>query len=523
MEEKSFQEIDLVRSFNQTSFLFKYDTGMGKSYMLSGDLAHLRFYNECYKAVILTSSIGIMNLAKEIKGFISEYDPSRTLTIASITELKNRLVFNKDWDIIICGYDTFSRINKEYKKALKIKKKSGFYIPLDEWFEGKKGLLFADECHLIGSPTSEKGKTYLDALSHFYYRYLFSATPFDKKEKAYPILRSLDNALVKGLPYKEWLGTYCEIGTKYSPWAPNLDTWDIGKWTRLQNLLADKYMSVREKSLLNLPPAIDMDLITVDMSPVHREIYEIFANLNAKLMSRDDSGKSLVDKMMNTFQILQLVVDNPNLILNNKNLEEKMAKFELYDDLLKLQDIVTRFDYGRDFSKIACLNNIIEYECKEMGNKILVFYYHPKTLEELKKLYPDAAIISRETPDSERLKIVEQFKHDDNKIMIASIMIANTSFTLTECKAEVFYERQWSGIVHEQAKGRIYRYGTTTEVRYYNMCFNNSIDNIQLETLKTKGEVMKGIGKKTHFTGDEWRLIFGGNIEDQTEFLQKIS
>jgi hypothetical protein len=34
---------------------------------------------------------------------------------------------------------------------------------------------------------------------------------------------------------------------------------------------------------------------------------------------------------------------------------------------------------------------------------------------------------------------------------------------------------------------------------------------------------MKGLGKKTHLTSDEWRLIFGGSIDDQNTFLQKLS
>ena len=524
--EKSFQEIDIEKAINQSSFLFKYDTGLGKSYVLSGCLAHLRYFNECWKALVLTSSIGIMNLNGEIQKFVAQYDPSRTLVISSITELKDRLVFsNDDWDIIICGYSTFKSINDAYKKALNIKTKNKFCIPLKEWFGNYHGLLLADECHLIGSPSSDKAKNFFNSLPYFDYRYLFSATPWDKKEKAYPILKALDESLVKGLSYTEWLSTFCELGTKFSPYAPNIDTWDIGKWTRLQNILADTYIAVREKSLLNLPPAIDMDLITVDMSPIHREIYELFSNINAKIIAQDKSkDQSLVDKLINTFQILQLVVDNPYLIKNNEKIRNRMEEFELYDDVAKLDQLVAKFDYTRDFTKLKCLDNILQYECDEMENKVLVFYYHPLTLNELRKKYSNAYIISREVPEDERFQIIEKFKKDPKeKVLIASIMIANTSFTLTECKAEIFYERQWSGIIHEQAKGRIHRIGSTEEVRYYNLCFNNSIDNIQLETLKTKGDTMIGLGKKTHLTSDEWRLIFGGSIDDQNTFLQKLS
>ena len=32
--EKSFQEIDIEKAINQSSFLFKYDIGLGKSYVV---------------------------------------------------------------------------------------------------------------------------------------------------------------------------------------------------------------------------------------------------------------------------------------------------------------------------------------------------------------------------------------------------------------------------------------------------------------------------------------------------------
>ncbi|MCF0126204.1 MAG: DEAD/DEAH box helicase family protein [Clostridia bacterium] len=524
-EEKSFQEIDVERAINQSSFLFKYDTGLGKSYVLAACLAHLRSIGECHRAIILTSSIGLMNLAAELEKFIVGYDPSKTLTITSITKLKNRLVFDEDYDIIICGYDILKGINEAYKKALKIKAKTKFCIPLDKWFGDKKGLLFMDECHLIGSATSQRTKIFFQALPYFEYRYLFSATPADKKEKFYPLLKTLDESLVKGMSYMDWLGTFCEIGTKWSMYAPNTSTWDIGKWTKLQNDLADTYMAVREKSILGLPPAIDMPLITIDMSPIHRQLYELFSNINAKIISsaKKNGQETLVDKLINIFQILQLVVDNP-LLIKASTIEDRMIEHDLFFEYQELLNLLSKFDYDRDFTKLQCLDNILDYECREMENKVLVFYYHPITLEALKQRYPDAAVISSDIPNDERLKIVNEFKKDpEKKVLIASIMIANTSFTLTECKAEVFYERQWSGIVHEQAKGRIHRIGSTEEVRYYTMCYNNSIDNIQLENLSSKGEIIKNLGHKQYLSPDEWKLIFGGSIEKQKTFLEQLS
>ena len=151
-----------------------------------------------------------------------------------------------------------------------------------------------------------------------------------------------------------------------------------------------------------------------------------------------------------------------------------MEEFELYDDVAKLDQLVAKFDYIRDFTKLKCLDNILQYECDEMENKVLVFYYHPLTLNELRKKYPNAYIISREVPEDERFQIIEKFKKDPKeKVLIASIMM-KYSFTLTECKAK-FSMKKWSGIFMSN-KRRI-SYWFTEEV-YIIIGFNNFNYNI---------------------------------------------
>lgn len=539
-----FQRVDVNRAINQTSMLFKWDTGTGKSWALAATLEELRKIGEVYKAIILTSSIGIMNLNGELKKFIKNYDESRTLVVASVTDLKkDRAIFsNDDYDIIIMGYDSFRSINdyydkivnkrekkvvtdengKKHTKKVRYRKSS---LPLKEWYGDKEGIVFLDECHLSGKHGSQRGDALIMNLKFWKYRYLFSATPNDVEENFYPTLRILDNALVKGLSYQDWLQLYCELGTRFSRYAPNKSTWNWGKWAALQHALGETYVSTREKSLLGLPPAIDMDLIMVEMSPQQRRIYEIFSNITLEIIKKRNQEKNtgVVNELLNTFQVLQMAVDNPESIIGSKVMDTISALN--IDTKMKIDFVnaLNDFDYLKHFNKIKALENILEYECEEMGNKVIVFYYHPLTMEKLKKIYQNAFILSSDIEESERFKIVEDFKKSSEKVLIASIMIANTSFTLTECKAAIFYERYWSGIIYEQARGRIHRIGQTEETRYYNMCYENCIDNLQLEALKTKGQCIQNIGKMSTLTKDEWRLIFGGTAEELNGFLKKIA
>lgn len=519
-----WQADDIQRAINQTSMLFKWSTGTGKSYALSGTLEALRSIGEVKKAIVLTSSIGIMNLASELEKFMKSFDRSRCLVVPSVTSLKDRAIFsNDDYDIIILGYDTFKSINDYYDKTVNNRTKKVAYkkssLPLDKWYGDYAGIVFMDECHLLGNHGSHRADTISMNIKFWKYRYLFSATPADKEEKFYFTLRILDNALVKGMPYTDWLSTYCELGTKFSRYAPNKSTWNYGKWNALMSKLSGAYIAVRDKSLLNLPSAVDVPLISIDMSPQQRAIYESFSNINLELIRSqvDNEGKDTVRALIGAFQTLQMAVDNPEAIKDSV----VMKKLETIETpaVETFRSALAKFDYKKHFTKLDALANIIDYECNELGNKILVFYFHPKTLDILRELYPKAYSISAQQTDEERFDTISKFKRSSEKVLFASILIANTSFTLTECKAEVFYERCWSGVVYEQARGRIHRIGQTDEVRYYNICYNNSIDNLQLVNLQTKGQVIESIGKRDILSQSDWQTIFNGSADSMKSLL----
>lgn len=520
-----FQYNDTLKAINQNRMLAFWATGTGKSYLLAAILSHLRFYGEIKKAIIFTSSIGVLNVPNELKKFIKNYDESKTLVIGSITELKkNRLVFSEpfDYEIIVCTYDTFRSINDAYYEKINNKKCKVYkkcHIPLKEWFGDYKGIVFCDECHLMGTPNSSKWKNLNVALPFFYYRYLFSATPVDKKENMYPILKVLDNALVEGLSYQDWLASYCHIGTKYSAYAPDMSTWNDEKWTKLQDNLYKNYAVRRDKDLLGLPDAVDMDLIYIPMTEKHREIYQAFTMISLNRMKEQSArfNTSLVSNLENTAQYLQLSVDNPLCLLETFKKSDKPFP----DELIKN---VKKFNYQKDFAKLQALDSIIQDECTELGNKIIVFYLHPATMEQLKIHFGNKAhYLTSDIEMSDRFNIVEDFKKSKNKILVASILISNSSFTLTECAAAVFYERCYDFKTYEQARGRIHRLGQDKEVRYYNMVYTNSIDNLQV--LIKKDGIMKSLVKKNTLTDREWRLIFGGSSVTQEEcvdYLEKL-
>jgi SNF2 family DNA or RNA helicase len=508
-----FQKTDIQKSINRNRYSFVWATGNGKSFALYSLLQHYRHFGEVNKAIILTSGIGVWNLAEEAKKFIPNYDSSKTLVIRSISELKNRLVFDLDYDLIIMGYDTFKLIADAYYFSITGKKSKKYQkspLPLDKWFGNYKGIIFFDEFHLLGNPRSLRSRAIIQSLKFFELRYCFSATPADKNEKCFTWLKILDNDLVNGCDYYDWIQLYWQLGNRFSNYGINYQSFKEDKWILLQDRIYKDYAVKRGKELLNLPMAYEMEPLETEMSPNHRKIYEAFTYhvVNQANQQNNKNNAGILLNTMNTFAYLQLAVDNPLCLLNSNG-------FENFDS--NLQKLIKNFNYEKDFNKLKILDDIIQDECVEKDHKIMIFYYHPRTLECLKSHYKDYYAVSSDIPKNDRLQIIEDFKKDKNsKIIFASILIANTSFTLTECKAAVFYERTWSFIDYEQSKGRIYRIGQEDEVTYYNLLYPDSIDILQLKALETKGQVLDNLVKKNNLTQEEWKFLFSANENTDT-------
>jgi SNF2 family DNA or RNA helicase len=110
-----------------------------------------------------------------------------------------------------------------------------------------------------------------------------------------------------------------------------------------------------------------------------------------------------------------------------------------------------------------------------------------------------------------RMSTINDFKKSKtSKICLASIHIANTSITLTECSAIVYAEKTWHYPTYEQSLGRINRPGQTRESKVYTFQYVNSLDQLQADNLMGKGSVVNDIARQSHLSPDAWKRVFKG-------------
>ena len=181
---------------------------------------------------------------------------------------------------------------------------------------------------------------------------------------------------------------------------------------------------------------------------------------------------------------------------------------------MELQDKIRDYNYVRDSYKLKVLKDILDDRVNDLGERGIVWYFHPDTkdaiLDELKQYNP--TVISAGTKPIEMHNKIEEFKKNPNsKIIVASINLMNTSVTITECTFNVYLERTFAYNDYEQSRRRTWRNGQTNTVRYYFMCYNQSIDNLQLDNLAAKGAILNTLMNKDYIDNEMWKRIFNSN------------
>jgi superfamily II DNA or RNA helicase len=511
---ESFQYKDFCFLIQRTRGLACHDTGMGKSWLLTALIEHLRYYGEINKVLIFSTGIGIMNLKKELIHFGSNQREEDILDLTSIRDLDNFEgcdLFDQEkypQKTIIMTYNTFRYLNANSltkdKRTLSSKtRKTAF--DLKKWFEGYKGAIFLDEFHALCDHSSLRTVSFLINLQFFDYRYGFSATIFDKNEKKYTICKILDKGLVNDLCYTDWLETVAtSIGTNYSQYGVSPNNWDEKKLAELDLKLSNYAIKRNKKDYLELPELYEPDPFMIKMSPKQQEIYQMFSNetVFAAQKEENENGGG-TQRILSLFSYFQLAIDNPSVLLATKNFDNFTSR---------LQKLIESFNYQKDFNKLNMLDTVLKEKVDEDKERGIIFYYHPKTMEELEMRYLkyNPVVISTDVPMNERFALIENFKKNDkNKIIIASIPIMNTSLSIIECSWVFFIEKVYNYPDFYQACGRIYRPGQKRDCTLYSACFSNTIDIFQTENLKTKGKVLNSL-LSTQITANVLKDVFNG-------------
>lgn len=166
---------------------------------------------------------------------------------------------------------------------------------------------------------------------------------------------------------------------------------------------------------------------------------------------------------------LNQVSSNRNIIFQNKVNISEQNKFKA------LMEIIDEHDESEQF---IIWSNFVP-NIKELHSELSEYF--------------SVGLIYGDIKQSDRDKIIEDFKIGKYKIILANPSTMNCGVTITESRLMIFYDRDFSSIKFIQALGRSHRYSQTRDCIVYNLFYNDTIEERIIEVLKKKESMINDI------------------------------
>jgi len=498
---EDFQLIDAQRMYNRNRYGLFLAMGLGKTWITILALNHIWKDEGMLKTIIITTGSGVYTFYKELEKFAVGLDMSRV----AIGDKNNREPFTSEVDILICSYRSFLLISDHYYKK---KSNQSFVgknyrkppIPLDKWIGDKEAVIILDESHSISNIKARQSKVIHLHSKYFNYRYLLSGTPADKPEKWYSQLKFIDPALVKGQDYWTWVQEVAEVGNSYSQYA--IQSFKADKLQELNTSI----MSISSRRFVNecleLPEHF-VKKVYVPMTGLHKEIYEGFIEYyTTTMMDSGEGGIKTRDALMQ-FQHLILAVDNPEMLKEHYILDED------------LEEKINKFSFKKDHVKIDTLLDLLE---EHKDEQVVIWTSHPSVSNELEE-----ALLAKKisvgkvhgqcipkgmSTDKFKQDVVERFKKNEFRVLLAASQMLTTSITMTNACIQIFFDRTFDYVEFAQVRCRIYRIGQTRPVYSYIIISDRTLDVIRDRNLEDKNFFDKEFLSEQYLSKELARRIF---------------
>lgn len=192
------------------------------------------------------------------------------------------------------------------------------------------------------------------------------------------------------------------------------------------------------------------------------------------------------DSEYNTYNEIEDGVVNDFITHPTSNPLTIMIRLRQYTASLKVKHIVELID------------NILE-----TGEKVVIVDYFKESLNELKKIYGDIAVLHTGDVTSleERNEMIKQFQDPNSsvKIFLASIQTANYGLTLTAASKLFIITLPYSVGEYDQVSDRLHRIGQKSVVNIYPLMFIDTIDDYVFTAIESKRkEIVKVIDNEDY-------------------------
>jgi len=232
----------------------------------------------------------------------------------------------------------------------------------------------------------------------------------------------------------------------------------------LKNLIKPFILRRTKKEVIKeLPDKIEQKIV-IDLEKEHKRAYKGYINLITKKIEENNQDNITVFSYLTKLRQLCL---SPELMVKN---------------------------YQGKNSKIDILMNIID---DSTDNKILVFSQFTKVLEVIANRLKEENILysylDGKTTAKDRIKLVEDFNNNDNKVFLISLKAGGTGLNLTSADIVVHFDPWWNPAVENQASDRAHRIGQKNVVNVIKLIAKDTVEERVINLQESKKELIEDI------------------------------
>jgi len=428
-----FQKETVSWLLKRNNSLNALDAGLGKTLCNICVFSHL--YNiKKIDSIFIIAPTGLPYHWKyEILDFVNIFEEDNIILINNESKIKPFEEY-QDKKIIITPNHLFPHMLLSYRKDYKPKKSykkvrwNNEFDLLQKWNK-QNCLIVVDESHNFKNSKTLRTKALFNIKNQFKYKLLSSATPFiDGMEQSYTQMKFLDTSIIPMSEDAFKLYIADEIGTRY-------DRYGIISYNR-QNIkkIKNNFKRVFIKKLKEEVPEMKVKKIFqnvyIEMNNTQRKLYYKIAKNELNNLS-EEYNKITWKLLDQKFKMIYLVLDNPLLFFDKKsNNEIIQGLIEEYKNDLSKWKI-------EDDPKFQALKSKLENYIEYQKEKVIVYDFHPKTLdilyEKFKKYNPILihGELKVKDKDKDRREKENIFNYDDScKLILLSALTSSEGINL---------------------------------------------------------------------------------------------
>jgi hypothetical protein len=499
----------LKRSF----YLDSYDAGLGKSFI------NICVFSQLLKEQIIDSVFIVVptgltyHWQHEILTFIKEdlicqediQLIDNTNKFQPFTNYQNKKILIVPGHLLKDVVLSYKKGWKFGKSAAKLRWKTADYVDIYKEWNKENPVLVVDESHMLKASNTIITKATKSIKKYFDYRFFLSATPaINGIEQIYSQLNLLDTSIIpmSENTFRLWLAE--EIGNNYDRYAivkPNIENVE-----KLRQSYKPFVSQLLKEDIAEMKAKRYITPLYVELTSAQKVLYKkIIQQFLFRLEQEYD--KISWTEVLNKLPLICEVIDNVKLL-------EK----RVYDDE-EINKIVSKWKIEFD-PKFQLLKSLLNDYVNYRNEKVLIFDWHPETLDTLAEKFKDYNPIvihgSQKTKNKEKEreeKRIQFNKSEKNRVAFLSALTSAQGGNWQEkCRRVIVYNMPWDATRYRQLIDRTHRIVSNQDTLVEIIVADKTIDNLRVN--RNMGRVNYNEKLNKEITVRELRNLIQGMYND---------